>query len=47
MFVETLQATEQLENTFIVYTSGNGFRMGEHRLRPGKGNAYEEDVHVL
>jgi N-acetylglucosamine-6-sulfatase len=44
--VEILRETGQLKNTFIVYTSDNGFRMGEHRLRPGKDTAYEEDIRV-
>jgi arylsulfatase A-like enzyme len=44
--IETLQQTGQLHNTFIVYTSDNGFKIGEHRLRPGKDTAYEEDIHV-
>ncbi|MGH8501712.1 MAG: sulfatase family protein [Gammaproteobacteria bacterium] len=44
--IETLKATGQLDNTYIVYTSDNGFRMGEHRLLPGKDTAYEEDIRV-
>ncbi|MDQ7850125.1 MAG: sulfatase [Armatimonadota bacterium] len=44
--VRTLQEVGQLENTYIVYTSDNGFHMGEHRLLPGKATAYEEDIRV-
>jgi N-acetylglucosamine-6-sulfatase len=44
--VKTLQETGELKHTFIVYTSDNGFRMGEHRLWPGKRTAYEEDIQV-
>lgn len=33
-----------LENTCFVFTSDNGFHMGEHRLLPGKGSPYEEAV---
>jgi N-acetylglucosamine-6-sulfatase len=44
--VNTLRETGQLDNTFIVFTSDNGFHMGQHRLEPGKYTAYEPDVHV-
>ncbi|MEA2692476.1 MAG: N-acetylglucosamine-6-sulfatase [Acidobacteriota bacterium] len=41
-----LQGSGQLDHTYVVFTSDNGFHMGEHRFRPGKYTAYEEDVHV-
>ncbi len=44
--VEALQETGALANTYIVFTSDNGFHMGQHRLEPGKYTAYETDVHV-
>lgn len=44
--VNVLKETGQLENTYIVYFSDNGFHMGEHRLRPRKSTAYEEDIRV-
>ncbi len=44
--VDTLAATHQLDNTYIVFTSDNGFHMGEHRLPAGKNTLYEEDLHV-
>lgn len=45
--IETLKATGQLDNTYIFFTSDNGFHMGEHRLNSGKQTAYEEDIRVL
>ena len=44
--VDTLKANGQLDNTFIVFTSDNGFHLGQHRLVMGKQTAYEEDIHV-
>ena len=44
--VATLQAQGQLENTYIVFTSDNGLHMGQHRLFPGKGRGYEEDIRI-
>ena len=34
------------DNTYIIFTSDNGFHMAQHRLPPGKGCAYEEDINV-
>ena len=44
--VLTLAQTGQLDNTYIIFTSDNGFHMGQHRLLPGKGMVYEEDIAV-
>lgn len=44
--IETLKANNQLDNTYIVFTSDNGFRLGQHRLPFGKETAYEEDIHL-
>jgi N-acetylglucosamine-6-sulfatase len=41
-----LQAAGQLENTYIFFTSDNGFHLGQHRLRPGKATPYDEDIRV-
>jgi arylsulfatase A-like enzyme len=44
--VRTLEATGQIDNTYIVFTSDNGFHMGQHRLKAGKYTPYETDVHM-
>lgn len=44
--VQTLTETGQLNNTYIFFTSDNGFHYGEHRLQTGKGTAYEEAVRL-
>ena len=44
--VQSLQAANQLENTYIFFTSDNGYHMGQHRLMQGKNAAYEEDIRV-
>lgn len=44
--VESLKETGQLQNTFVVFTSDNGFHLGQHRMVRGKQTAYEEDIHV-
>lgn len=44
--VQTLQKNGQLANTYIVYTSDNGFHMGNHRMPQGKNMPYEEDIRV-
>jgi N-acetylglucosamine-6-sulfatase len=35
-----------LSNTYIVFTSDNGFYLGQHRIQRGKARPYEEAPHV-
>jgi N-acetylglucosamine-6-sulfatase len=42
--VETLEETGELDRTYIVYASDNGFHLGQHRMKEGKDTAYEEDI---
>jgi len=44
--VDTLQSSKQLDNTYIIFTSDNGFHLGQHRLPFGKQTPYETDIHV-
>lgn len=44
--VQRLEEAGQLDNTYIFYTSDNGFALGTHRRQPGKTLGYEEDIHV-
>ena len=39
-----LETSGQLENTVIIFTSDNGFMLGEHRLKSGKIALYDESV---
>ena len=41
-----LQATGHDDDTLVIVTSDNGFHLGQHRLRPGKQTAFDEDVLV-
>ena len=34
------------DNTYLVFSSDNGYHMGEHSLRPGKMTAFDTDIHV-
>jgi arylsulfatase A-like enzyme len=43
--LKTLEDTGQLDNTFVVFTSDNGFFWGEHRL-DNKRWAYEEALRI-
>jgi arylsulfatase A-like enzyme len=44
--IEMLRVTRQLRNTYIFFSSDNGFHLGQHRLPAGKNSAYEEDIRV-
>jgi arylsulfatase A-like enzyme len=34
------------DNTYFVFSSDNGYHMGEHRMTPGKMTAFNTDIHV-
>jgi N-acetylglucosamine-6-sulfatase len=44
--VNTLDNAGVLGNTYIFFTSDNGFFEGEHRIPQGKMRPYEEDIRV-
>lgn len=44
--VDTLRSTGQLDNTYIVFTSDNGFHLGQFRMPAGKQTAYDFDIHL-
>lgn len=39
-------AIGQEKNTYFIFSSDNGYHMGEHRLMPGKMTAFDTDIHV-
>ncbi|MFL5899205.1 MAG: sulfatase [Solirubrobacterales bacterium] len=44
--MDTLGGLHRLRNTYIIFTSDNGFFYGEHRLTGGKFLAYEPATHL-
>jgi arylsulfatase A-like enzyme len=41
-----LEAEGVADTTYVVFSSDNGFHMGEHRLAPGKFTAFDSDIRV-
>jgi len=44
--VRVLRNTGRLGNTYIFFTSDNGYHLGQHRMKAGKYTPYEEDIRV-
>jgi N-acetylglucosamine-6-sulfatase len=44
--IERLAARRILDDTYVIFTSDNGYHLGQHRLRNGKTQVYEEDIRV-
>jgi hypothetical protein len=43
---DRLEQAGILNNTYVFYSSDNGYHIGQHRLQPGKKCGYEEDINV-
>ena len=44
--VGTLRAADEARNTYVFFTSDNGFHHGEHRIPEQKWRPYEEDINM-
>lgn len=44
--VTRLDEAGALENTYIIYTSDNGYHISQHRMHPGKECGFETDINV-
>jgi N-acetylglucosamine-6-sulfatase len=43
---EAVASIGEAGNTYFVFSSDNGYHMGEHRMMPGKMTAFDTDIHV-
>ncbi|GKT61402.1 hypothetical protein ColTof4_01483 [Colletotrichum tofieldiae] len=44
--IRRLEAAGRLDDTYVIFTSDNGYHLGQHRLPPGKECGYDEDIRV-
>jgi arylsulfatase A-like enzyme len=44
--IEALRSTDELDNTYVIFTSDHGFMQGEHRIPQGKMVPYDPSTQV-
>jgi N-acetylglucosamine-6-sulfatase len=44
--VTRLDAYGILDNTYIIYSTDNGYHISQHRLNPGKECGFQEDINI-
>ncbi|OQV10930.1 hypothetical protein CLAIMM_14849 isoform 1 [Cladophialophora immunda] len=44
--VDRLEQADMLENTYLFFSTDNGYSIGQHRRQPGKQCAFEEDINI-
>ena len=44
--IKQLDDAGVLDDTWIFYSTDNGFHVGQHRMQPGKQSPYEEDLNI-
>lgn len=44
--VRSLRDSGRLDDTYFIFTSDNGFHIGQYRMAPSKNTGYEEDTRV-
>jgi N-acetylglucosamine-6-sulfatase len=44
--IEELRRTGELDNTYVIFTSDNGYMQGEHRIPEGKMLPYDASTHL-
>jgi arylsulfatase A-like enzyme len=41
-----LESHGLLDSTYVIYSTDNGYHIGQHRLQPGKECSFEEDINI-
>ncbi|CAK7216858.1 hypothetical protein SEUCBS140593_003005 [Sporothrix eucalyptigena] len=44
--VHRLKAAGVMDNTYIFYTTDNGYHISQHRMHPGKECGFDTDIHI-
>ncbi|KAL4932930.1 sulfatase family protein [Aspergillus undulatus] len=44
--VTRLEDAGQLDNTYVIYSTDNGYHVGQHAMRPGKNCGYDTDTNI-
>jgi arylsulfatase A-like enzyme len=46
VLLDRLEESGDIDNTYIIFSSDNGYHIGQHRIPPGKSTGFEEDIRV-
>ncbi|BCS25319.1 sulfatase family protein [Aspergillus puulaauensis] len=46
VLLDRLEESGDIDNTYIIFSSDNGYHIGHHRIPPGKSTGFEEDIRV-
>lgn len=44
--IERIEAAGEMDNTYIFYSTDNGYHISQHRMHPGKECGYDTDIHI-
>lgn len=44
--VQRVEQSGEIDNTYIFYSTDNGYHISQHRMHPGKECGYDTDIHI-
>ncbi|KAF4451702.1 arylsulfatase precursor [Fusarium austroafricanum] len=44
--IQKIEAAGEIDNTYIFYSTDNGYHISQHRMHPGKECGFDTDIHI-